>query len=154
MKGNIGLAFFSLFFICACTGSRPADLGAQNGRLRPCPDRPNCVSSQSEDPKHAISPLSYRGTQVDASARLLKLLRSMPGARVITATPDYIHTEFVSRVFRFVDDVEFVFDDGDNTIHIRSASRLGYSDFGVNRKRVETIREAFEKIQRDAPTPI
>lgn len=146
MKGNIGLAFFSLFFICACTGTRPADLGAQNGRLRPCPDRPNCVSSQSENPKHAISPLSYQGTRVDASARLLKLLKTMPRVRIVTATPDYIHAEFLSRVFHFVDDVEFVFDATDNTIHIRSASRLGYSDFGVNRKRVETIREALEKI--------
>jgi len=147
MKGTIGLAFFSLFFICACTGTRQADLGAQNGRLRPCPDRPNCVSSQSADPRHAIRPLTYRGTRADASERLLKLLRSIPRVQVVTATPDYIHAEFTSRVFRFVDDVEFVFDGADKNIHIRSASRLGYSDFGVNRKRVETIREAFEKVQ-------
>jgi uncharacterized protein (DUF1499 family) len=147
MKGSIGLAFFSLFFICACTGTRQADPGAQHGRLRPCPDRPNCVSSQSTDPRHAIRPLSYPGTPADASERLLKLLRSMPRVRVVTATPDYIHAEFTSRVFRFVDDVEFVFDGADKNIQIRSASRLGYSDFGVNRKRVETIREAFEKIQ-------
>lgn len=147
MRGTVGLAFFSLFFICACTGTRPTDLGAQNGRLRPCPDRPNCVSSQSVDPKHAIRPLSYQGTRADASERLLKVLGSMPRVQVVTATPDYIHAEFASRVFRFVDDVEFVFDNDGKYIQIRSASRLGYSDFGVNRKRVETIRDAFEKIQ-------
>ncbi len=147
MKGTIGLVSFGLFFLCACTGSRPADLGAQNGRLRPCPDRPNCVSSQSEEPKHAICPLSYQGTRTDASQRLLKLLGSMPRVQVVTATPDYIHAEFSSLIFRFVDDVEFVFEDADKNIQIRSASRLGYSDFGVNRKRVETIREAFEKVK-------
>ncbi|MFA5180915.1 MAG: DUF1499 domain-containing protein [Syntrophales bacterium] len=147
MKGFFGLAFFSLFFLCACTGIRQADPGAQNGRLSPCPDRPNCVSSQSADPRHAIRPLSYQGTRADASERLLKLLRSMPRVQVVTATPDYIHAEFTSRIFRFVDDVEFVFAGDDNNIQIRSASRLGYSDFGVNRKRVETIREAFEKTQ-------
>lgn len=147
MKETMGLAFFTLFFICTGTGTRQADPGAQNGRLRPCPDRPNCVSSQSADPRHAIRPLSYEGTRADAAERLLKLLRSMPRSRVVTVTPDYIHAEFTSRVFRFVDDVEFVFAGADKNIQLRSASRLGYSDFGVNRKRVETIREAFEKTQ-------
>ncbi|MCK9391703.1 MAG: DUF1499 domain-containing protein [Syntrophales bacterium] len=147
MKGTIGLAFFSLFFICACTGTRSADMGAQDSRLRPCPDRPNCVSSQSADPRHAIRPLSYQGTRPDANERLLKLLGSMPRVQVVTATPDYIHAKFASRVFRFVDDVEFVFDGADKNIQVRSAARLGYSDFGVNRKRVETIRDAFEKVQ-------
>lgn len=146
MKGTIGIAFFSLFFICACTGTRSADSGAQNGRLRSCPDRPNCVSSQSTDTRHAIRPLSYKETRLEASERLLKLLGSMPRAKIITASTGYIHAEFTSRVFRFVDDVEFVFDGADKIIQIRSASRLGYSDFGVNRKRVETIREAFEKV--------
>jgi uncharacterized protein (DUF1499 family) len=139
---------FSVFFLFApAPGNRQSDPGAQNGRRRPCLDRPNCVSSQSADPRHAVRPLSYEGTQTDAAARLLKLLRSMPRARIVTVTPDYIHAEFTSRVFRFVDDVEFVFADADKKIHLRFASRLGYSDFGVNGKRVATIREAFEKIR-------
>ena len=106
----------------------------------PCPDRPNCVSSQAADSEHAIAPLAMHYDPAAAMSDLADAIRAMPGASVITAGPDYLHAEFASTVFGFVDDVEFVPDAGANVIHVRSAARLGVGDFGVNRRRVETIR--------------
>lgn len=126
-----------------CSGGRPANLGAVDGRLPPCPDSPNCVSSQSSDPRQFIEPLRYEGTRQEARDRLLAAIRGQKRSKVVTAGDHYIHAEFTSAVFRFVDDAEFYFDDVSKTIHMRSASRLGYSDFGVNRRRLEVLRWAF-----------
>lgn len=124
-----------------CAHSR---LGLKNGKLAPCPASPNCVSTRAEDDLHRIAPLKYQGSQADARARLLDVIRSMPRTRVKKAEEDYIHATFRSRIFQFIDDVEFQFDDSSKTIHFRSASRLGYSDLGVNRQRMEAIRHKFE----------
>jgi uncharacterized protein (DUF1499 family) len=123
-----------------CTGVRPANLGIKDGKLAPCPSTPNCVSSQSSDRVHAVEPLSFTGTAAEAHAQIRKIILSMKRSRIIADTDSYIHAEFASAVFRFVDDVEFQFDDGAKVIHVRSAARLGYSDLGVNRKRVEEIQ--------------
>ncbi len=119
-------------------------LGIIDGKLTPCPDSPNCVSSQSEDPSHFIKPLFYKGSMVGARQRLLRVVGSMKRTRVIKETEEYIHVTFTSRWFRFVDDVEFCFAEEAPVIHVRSASRVGYSDLGVNRSRIEKIRRAFE----------
>jgi uncharacterized protein (DUF1499 family) len=119
-------------------------MGLSSGRLAACPDSPNCVSSQSADPRHAIDPLRYEGTAQKARERLVKAISGMKRARIVMAEERYIHAEFTSAFFRFVDDVEFLLDDGTRTIHVRSASRVGYSDFGVNRRRVEEIRSRFD----------
>ncbi len=126
-----------------CSGSRPSNLGMHNGRLSPCPGSPNCVSSQSMDQKHSIKPLRYQGSQTAAHKLLLAVLHSMKRTSIITDTGTYLHAECRSTLFRFVDDVEFFFDDTEKIIHIRSASRSGYSDLGVNRRRVEDIRRKF-----------
>jgi uncharacterized protein (DUF1499 family) len=126
--------------IIGCAGMLPADLGIRDGRLAPCPSTPNCVSSRSADREHAVEPLSFPGTVAEAHAGIRKIILSMKRARVITETDSYIHAEFTSLIFRFVDDVEFQFDEGEKSIHVRSASRLGKSDLGVNRKRVEDVR--------------
>jgi len=120
--------------------------GLFDGELRPCPKSPNCVSSQSKDPSHFIEPLNYAGSLLTSRQHLLDILKSMRGARVITETETYIHATFTSRIFRFVDDVEFCFVQDAPVIHVRSASRVGYSDLGVNRKRVEKIRKAFRSL--------
>jgi uncharacterized protein (DUF1499 family) len=112
----------------------------RGGRLVPCPDRPNCVSSQAADSEHAIAPIAMYRDPAAAMSDLADVIRAMHGATVIAAGPDYLHAEFASTVFGFVDDVEFVPDASANVIHVRSAARLGASDFGVNRRRVETIR--------------
>ncbi len=113
-------------------------------RLAPCPDSPNCVSSLSEDPDHRIEPLRYASSAEVARDLLLRVLHSLPRVRIVTNEPNYVHAEFVSAVFRFVDDVEFKFVEQDKTIQVRSASRVGHYDFGANRRRIEEIRKLFE----------
>jgi len=130
--------------IFGCTGGRPANLGIRDGRLSPCPSSPNCVSSQSADSVHAVMPLRYSSSTPEATAGLRKIILQMKRTKIVTETDGYIHAEFASALWRFVDDVEFSFDDHAKLIQLRSASRLGYSDFGVNRKRVEAIRAAWQ----------
>ncbi len=134
----------SALLLHGCGGKMPADLGVKGNRLAPCPASPNCVSSlDSEDAEHAIAPLTYTGSPADAHQQLLDVIQSMKRTRIIAADERYIHAEFRSALFRFVDDVEFYFDDTQKIIHVRSASRVGHSDLGVNRKRIEAIRERF-----------
>ena len=127
----------------SCSGTRTATLGVKEGRLAPCPNSPNCVSTRSADTKHAIDPIAYTTSTEEARNRLEKIVRAMPRTKVVRQEEDYMQLECSSRLFRFVDDVEFWFDDANKVIHCRSASRKGYSDLGVNRKRVEQIREQF-----------
>jgi uncharacterized protein (DUF1499 family) len=128
-----------VLILTGCTGKTPATLG----QFTSCPDSPNCVSSQASNEKHAIDPISYSGNKVEAKTRLLEIIHTLPRTRLVTDTRDHLHVEFTSRFFRFVDDTEFYFGVTDGTIHFRSASRLGYSDLGANRKRMETIRARF-----------
>jgi uncharacterized protein (DUF1499 family) len=126
--------------LSGCTAARPSNLGVRDGRLAACPDNPNCVSSQSTDTVHAVAPLIYTGTATDAFTAIRKIIAGMKRAVVVEETDAYLHIEFTSALFRLVDDVEFIVDDAEKKIHIRSASRIGYSDLGVNRKRIEQIR--------------
>ncbi|PSB28287.1 DUF1499 domain-containing protein [Stenomitos frigidus] len=127
-------ALFSL------AGTRPANLGVVDGKFAPCPTTPNCVSSQSQDKEHAIDPLRYTSTSEDAFSKLKAMLEAQPRVNILTTTDDYIRTEFTIPIVGFVDDVEFYLDRAANLIQVRSASRLGESDLGVNRKRIETLR--------------
>jgi uncharacterized protein (DUF1499 family) len=136
--GGVGtLALLSLL------ARRPENLGAHEGKLAPCPDSPNCVCSQAEDAAHRVEPLAFEGSPQEALARLKDVLASWPRTRIITATDTYLHAECRSLLFRFVDDVEFLLDGSKGVIQVRSASRAGRSDLGVNRRRVEAIRQAF-----------
>jgi len=136
-----------LWGINGCSGSRPENLGLKNKLLAPCPQSPNCVLSQASDEKHGTQPLAYTGSLEAAKERLSQVILSLGNARIITQHEVYWHVEFTSRWLRFVDDVEFYFVESEPLIHLRSASRLGYSDFGANRKRVEKIRTRFEKLE-------
>jgi uncharacterized protein (DUF1499 family) len=129
--------------VFGCSASRPAHPGMTDGKFQPCPDSPNCVSSQSPDKKHFIEPIHYEGTQQQAKDRLINVIQGMKRSKIVTDLDHYIHAEFTSAFFRFVDDVEFYFDDRAKTLHVRSASRIGRSDFGVNRKRIEELRSRF-----------
>ena len=139
---------FLVVMVVGCSGSRPLQIGVTGGRLAACPDSPNCISSQSSDKGHAIEPLRYMGSAESALRQLIETIRGMKRARVVTADGSYVHAEFTSFLFRFVDDTEFLLDEGTKTIHMRSASRVGYSDLGVNRKRLEAIRSRFDALQR------
>ncbi|WP_414549161.1 DUF1499 domain-containing protein [Anabaena sp. CCY 0017] len=125
-------------------GKRPHNLGVNNGKLASCPNSPNCVSSQDRDPEHIISPLSFTSNPQSALANLKEIIESLPRTKIITATEDYLYAEFKSALMGFVDDVEFYLDRQANVIQVRSASRLGQSDLGVNRQRIETIRAKFK----------
>lgn len=126
-----------------CSGARPAGLGVKEGKLAGCPNSPNCVSTQSSDEEHRIDSIPYTSSLDEARDRVEKIVRGMPRTRVVSLERDYMHVEYTSRILRFVDDVEFWFDDSNKVIHFRSASRVGYSDLGVNRKRMEQIRARF-----------
>jgi uncharacterized protein (DUF1499 family) len=148
MKGEdmrrIGLMVLVGVFMTGCAGSPPSHLGIKSGRFAPCPDKDNCVSSQSNDEKHHVDPLAYNDSRESALNHLKQVVQSMKRTRIVDESDDYLRVEFTSAVMGFVDDVEFYFPD-EPIIHIKSASRIGYSDFGVNRKRVEKIRELFLK---------
>jgi uncharacterized protein (DUF1499 family) len=108
--------------------------------LRPCPSSPNCVSTRAQDESHAIAPYRYRTSKAEAKEVLKTTIRSLPRTKLTEEDDTYLHYEFTSFLFRFVDDVEFVLDDETKTIHFRSASRTGYGDLGVNRRRMEELR--------------
>jgi len=123
--------------------SPPPNLGPREGRLAPCGKAPNCVCSHAGDPPHAIAPLEFSGTAAQAFERLERLIASLPRTRIVTRTGNYLHVDFTTPLLRFTDDVEFLLDEQAGVIHVRSASRIGHSDLGTNRRRVEAIRERF-----------
>lgn len=144
MKKTALIILLCSFGLIHCSGSQTVELGTKDGKFGACPGSPNCVSSQSTDKSHYINPFQYSGDIAEAGEKILSVIGQMDRSKIITAKEDYIHAEFTSRLFRFVDDVEFYFDDREKIIHVRSASRIGYSDLGVNRKRVEKIRSRFK----------
>jgi len=111
--------------------------------LAPCPDSPNCVSSQADDTQHHIKPFSFSDTPEQAMQRLSNALLGEPRITLVSEEGGYLHAEARSLIFRFVDDIEFLLAPAEGLIHVRSAARTGYSDVGVNRRRVERIRQAF-----------
>jgi uncharacterized protein (DUF1499 family) len=121
-----------------------ATLGVVGGKLRPCPDTPNCVCSMDPAAAHHVEPLAFVGDPDEALSWLKAVLAKQTRTRLVTEGADYLHAECSSLVFRFVDDLEFSMDRLRKKIHVRSASRAGKYDFGVNRRRVEAIRRAFE----------
>ena len=121
-------------FLSACAGEPPQDIGVRDGRLIACPESPNCVSSYESSEEHAIAALDGNLNQVQ------QILVAMDGANIVEQSNNYLYAEFTSSLMGFVDDVEFLYDATSNTTQVRSASRVGYSDMGANRSRVEAIR--------------
>lgn len=121
-------------FLTACAGEPPQNIGVQNDRLIPCPDSPNCVSSYETDETHAIDPLNASVDEIE------QILIGLDEANIVSSEANYLYAEFTTPIMGFVDDVEFLQDRGSGLTHVRSASRLGYSDLGANRDRIERIR--------------
>ena len=121
---------------------RPDYLGVKDGRLARPKSTPNCVSSQVDpaDAEHYIAPIPFKGDAAAAMAAVRKAVEGMPDTTIIRAEGNYLYAEYRSKLMRFVDDVEFFYDGSARLIHVRSASRLGRRDFGVNRARVEALR--------------
>lgn len=135
--------------LLGCTSTKTATLSVEAAAgkkgLVPCPGTPNCVSSIDPKDEHYIAPLSYTGNKDDAHQKLVALIASQPRARIVVEEANYLRVEFKTAIFRFVDDVEFWFAADQPVIDIRSASRVGRSDFGVNRKRIEHIRDQYNQ---------
>ncbi len=130
------------------SGSPPADLGVRDGRLAPCPTSPNCVTSQGDpqDAEHHVAPLAFPAgvnDPAEAWSRLVQAVRALERTRIVTLREGYLHAECESALLGFVDDLECLLDAPQRRIEVRSASRLGYSDLGVNRKRVEALRRRY-----------
>jgi uncharacterized protein (DUF1499 family) len=128
------------------SGTRPDNLGVKDGRLAPPKRTPNCVSSQADraaDPGHYIEPLRFSGSPASGRAALKAALKGMERVKIVNEAPNYLYAEFSSRLMGYVDDVEFYLDENAGVIHVRSASRLGTRDFGVNRERIEALRRRF-----------
>ena len=123
------------------TSKKP--IGIIDGKFHPCPKSPNCVSTQSTDEKHRMEPIQYSSTVDEAKVKIKNIITSFKRTKLITETENYLHFEFRTATFKFVDDVEFYLDDKEKLIHFRSAARLGWSDMGVNRKRMGKIRELY-----------
>jgi uncharacterized protein (DUF1499 family) len=131
-------------------GQEPQDLGVRDGKLKPPSKTENSVSSQAalypEHPQRRyaeIAPLALRGDGPATLARIKTVVESMPGAKVVKSSPDYLYAQYTTKLMKYVDDVEFWYDPAAQVIQVRSASRLGKSDLGVNRKRVEAVRAAL-----------
>src|SRR5262245_14595516 len=124
----------------SCSGSRPTTLGVKESRLAPCPSSPNCVSSDAQDGSHFAPAFQLAVPATDAWRAGRATVANLPRIKIITETADYLHAECSSTFFGFVDDLELHLRPEKNIIAVRSAARLGYSDLGVNRKRVEKLR--------------
>jgi uncharacterized protein (DUF1499 family) len=136
-----------LFAVNGCSGNRPDGIGIGPSGLSGCPKSPNCVSSEAKDEQHAIASFRLKGDPNASWPLIQDQVASMPGWTVVTSTDNYLHVECKSRIFRFVDDLELYFNSSNGIISIRSASRIGYSDFGANRRRVELLRSELRTKQ-------
>jgi uncharacterized protein (DUF1499 family) len=132
--------------MAACSSERTEDVGLTPKGLSPCPSSANCVSTLAEDASRLIAPLTFTISSRQAQNEIRKVIEAMPRTSIVRDEPGYLHAEFTSKVFRFVDDVEFTIDDDTRRIDFRSASRVGHYDFGTNRKRMEEIcRQLVDK---------
>lgn len=122
------------------------ELGVTDGHLVACPSTPNCVVSQGADEQHDIAPITYSGDRDAVRETLLKVLSVVPRTEIVTQTNDYIRVKSTSRLMGFVDDTEFYFPPDTSIIQVRAAARLGESDLGVNRRRLEQIRLALKDL--------
>ena len=148
MKGSTTIYILSLVLaLCGngCSASKTSQNFTGNERLADCPASPNCVSSDAQDAKHAIAPLILKGDPTTGWEAVVKVLDQLPRSKIVEATNRYLHMECKSRLFRFIDDLELLLNPVTRVIAIRSAARVGKSDFGVNRRRVETLRTKLKE---------
>lgn len=143
------LMLLGVLWLGACSGSRPENIGVRGESLANCPSSPNCVAShlKPEDKEHYIAPLDWP-QEMSADQvldRLEKIVRQSERTKIIKKQKDYLYAEYKSKLMGYVDDVEFYLVEKAGKIHVRSASRIGYGDWGVNRKRIESVRAELKK---------
>ncbi|MEX0810851.1 MAG: DUF1499 domain-containing protein [Chitinophagales bacterium] len=136
------ISVLPLLFSCSATA--PEGLGVFEDKLSDCPASPNCVSTMEseDDEKHYMEPLQFDDLQ-EARLKVISIIMETPRTEILLQNREYIHAEYTTPILRFVDDVEFYFDTENKLLHFRSASRVGYSDFGANRRRMEKFKKAY-----------
>ena len=127
----------------SCTGKQPSSRGISDAGLAPCPSSPNCVSSDAADEAQRVNAFALSASPADSWRVILEEVAALPRTTVVKETANYLHAQCTSALFGFVDDLELHLRTSDKIVAIRSASRVGYSDLGVNRRRVERLREAL-----------
>ena len=139
------LAIAGLYFLNLMS-AKPSNLGVVDGLLAKCPSSPNCVSTQATDPEKSIPAIPYSGDAEQPLEEIKSTIESnYPRASLVSQANGYLHYEFTSLLFRFVDDVELLADDSTRLVHFRSASRVGHSDLGANRNRMKQICESLNQ---------
>jgi uncharacterized protein (DUF1499 family) len=147
MKRFMGFYILSLTLaavINGCSGTKPDKNPGGHEVLAGCPDRPNCVSSQAHDGKHAIEPFHIKGDPTAGWNAITGIIGNLPGTTIVQANDSYLHGECKSRLFGFIDDLELQLSHATGIIDVRSASRTGYYDFRVNRRRVSALRQMLK----------
>ncbi|MCZ2720576.1 DUF1499 domain-containing protein [Marinomonas sp. 15G1-11] len=142
--------FVGFLFYININNDRPENLGITDGLLMPCPTSPNCISSQAEvsDEVHYVEPIIYKQSYLEMQLLLEKYFLDQGNARIVSSELGYFYVEIKSSFFGFVDDVELYWPEADSVLHIRSASRVGYSDMDVNRDRVLKMKEFISSYQQ------
>lgn len=130
--------------LMSCSASVPDDLGLFEGKLLDCPKSPNCVSTMAspDDEQHYMEPLSFDNLQ-EARIKVMSIVMNTSRTKILLQNKKYIHAEYTTPILRFTDDVEFYFDNENKELHFRSASRIGYSDLGANRRRMENFKKKY-----------
>ena len=141
----VALSPVIILFLLSAFTPKPTNLGLVDGRLADCPNSPNCVMTQAADAEHQIAPIPFEGSPDEAMKQLKAVIATIPRMIIVSETQNYIRAEVTSLTFRFTDDVEFAIDAEAKVIDFRSASRVGRSDLGINRARMERIRNAFAR---------
>ncbi len=140
--------YFGSRILIDVVSHRPKNLGVEQGQLAPCPESPNCISSQASetDSEHYMAPLELKRDVESAKKQMIEAIESMRGSKIIDDKGNYIYAEYTTPVMHFVDDVEVYIDEDENLIHFRSASRLGHSDLGENRERMEQLAKTYQAL--------
>jgi len=121
----------------------PKNLGVNNGMFAPMPKSPNAVSSQSDDPDYHVEPFPFKENLEHTKAVIINAIESYGNAEIITNESNYIHAIFTTSKMRFHDDVEIYFNESAGIVEYRSASRVGYSDMGLNKERYNKLYEYY-----------
>ncbi len=143
--GRYFLALMLAASVSGCSSPKSDGQGLKPENLAGCPDRPNCVSSEAQDAEHAIHPFRLKNDPAAGWQAIRRVVDSLPRSTVVENTDRYLHVECKSRLFGFIDDLELQHDPKTAFIAVRSASRVGFSDLGVNRRRVEALRQKLQQ---------
>lgn len=145
LKPRTVFPLLGLLLLTGCSGTAPSNLGLHNGSFTPCPDSPNCVSSDEKRDSHFVEPIKFSMSANEAFKYSIEYFSSSSNFKITVEKANYLRVEDTSMIMGFVDDIELNVRPDGNIIAIRSASRVGHSDFGVNRERVERFRLEFNK---------